>query len=702
MVVTEQSAGIAGCPLSSIHADHTGMVKFRDAEDNGYKRVSGVLKMWMRDRPRSEEEYIAAFNTHMKRIGLAPEDIVDTSRIPKEVDKVCHLPMVKETVRWFIESPEFQAWMAEKHHTLLWLHGSPGTGKTAIMSGVISDLPRRMGYTKNWDLATIFCSTGQPEKTILASLINQLANKNKHRAHNAYSTFNSLEYPIGENALSSHLWQLLEAVVKGASDSETIFVLDGIDRLENNSLPTFLKRPSELERNASTSGAVIRIIGSSRSFPDFPDILADFGHLGLDKERREWNAREALIEQFNEGGDWILSHPEHRKWMENSSPGILWIEGKPGSRKSSLSRRIVKMLRDEHDTHEMASINASSNRDTIIAGFYYSFRGGIKESSHELMLRSIVYQIWKENARLFVLLRDFYRQLKSNGDNHQGKGSFWTYNMLKEVLLSLHDVDFPLNVFIVVDGMDESDSAGRGDLLNFLIDLPVNSRKCGIKVLIASRPETDIHLRLRRANHIVLQMENAGDIRKFVQRSFKALEYHILRPDYGEAASSSEISQYFDEFHKMENYIIENSQGVFLWVSLVFKELRDLIESGNYAMISLQEEARKLPKELGGPDGFYRAIVQTILNRQKENPNLDEDEKKKRLERSRTILAWVTFPKRPLLKEELQDVLTTISLSEKADFSCNDLELRKRRGLDRALNTYCGALVEVRTSAIVS
>ncbi|KAI0861761.1 hypothetical protein F4860DRAFT_474984 [Xylaria cubensis] len=43
VVVTKASATFEGYPLSSIHANHSDMVKFSSAEDNGFKRLSGDL-----------------------------------------------------------------------------------------------------------------------------------------------------------------------------------------------------------------------------------------------------------------------------------------------------------------------------------------------------------------------------------------------------------------------------------------------------------------------------------------------------------------------------------------------------------------------------------------------------------------------------------------------------------------------------------
>lgn len=45
-VVSNESATLEGYASFSIHADHRGMVRFSSAEDNGFKRLLGVLVRW--------------------------------------------------------------------------------------------------------------------------------------------------------------------------------------------------------------------------------------------------------------------------------------------------------------------------------------------------------------------------------------------------------------------------------------------------------------------------------------------------------------------------------------------------------------------------------------------------------------------------------------------------------------------------------
>ncbi|KAM3491535.1 hypothetical protein MY3957_005213 [Beauveria namnaoensis] len=186
----------------------------------------------------------------------------------------------------------------------------------------------------------------------------------------------------------------------------------------------------------------------------------------------EWDARHAMIDEA-EGGQWLSTHQEYSMWRNSASSDFLWLEGKPGSGKSTLTKRIGRNIQEERHSSLFGSPredveNACTflDKNTIVAVFHYSFRGGCTETSHELMLRSLVYRIWRADPRLFSLLQGRCRQLK--GDSRfvvAGKNSMWTYDDLKAALLSLYQIDFSIDIFVVVDGLDESDNEMRDDVL---------------------------------------------------------------------------------------------------------------------------------------------------------------------------------------------------------------------------------------------
>jgi hypothetical protein len=321
-----------------------------------------------------------------------------------------------------------------------------------------------------------------------------------------------------------------------------------------------------------------------------------------------------------------------------------------------------------------------TDNSAVIARFYYSFRGGNRQTSHELMLRSIVYQIWSANSKLFPLIQHYYRQRKEM--KIVGRKRLWTYDALKSAIESLRTVTFNLSVFIVIDGMDESNSDKRVDILKFLLDLAHATPKgsCTIKIFITSRPENIINSRLRLvSNHIKLQEVNEEDIRSVVESWIK----QMILEDKCEEETLREVKE----------YITEHSHGVFLWVTLVLRDLEQYIANGGYTKLTLKTRLHSLPKELGGKDGFYRTMVNLLV----EKYNDDQE----RQELGRRILAWLTFAERPILVTELQHALATPSKLKKLDLSTYILEDNKPRQLYKAILSSCGGLAEVNIAVIL-
>ena len=393
---------------------------------------------------------------------------------------------------------------------------------------------------------------------------------------------------------------------------------------------------------------------------------------------QEWNAREVRIETRRNAGSWLPSNEAYRKWKTDRSQHLLWIEGKPGSGKSTLIKNI---MHKEHTTALRRTVasepdlvdddvhknNVDCGQDTpVIAEFYYSFRGGRKETDHNLMLQSLVYQIWTRNTRLFPLIQDQYRAMKSKGK------VFWNCEELMSALRALHRLDFDLDVIIALDAMDESDRSDLYDVLDFLLHLPNDKSRCNIKLLIASRPE--IQPMIHKCCRIVLQEENKADI-------------HMAVDEWARNLPSSFDSNILS---RMKEHIIRNSNGVFLWVTLVLRDLDEYIRRGAYRQAGLLSRLQRPPKELGGRGGFYRAMIDPLLG----EDGQDRDQHEKRID-GRRILAWVTFTKRPLLIYELQEVLAVPADSTAMGTMEYDLVANRPSDLETGILSLCGGLVEV-------
>ena len=262
--------------------------------------------------------------------------------------------------------------------------------------------------------------------------------------------------------------------------------------------------------------------------------------------------------------NWLLELAEYHKWESSDLSSLFFVEGKPGSGKSTLSRFINQRLAKNFDS-------------AIVAKFFYSYRDGGKQANHRT-LRSLLYGILKANESFFVHFQRKYRQMKLK---QLDDGTVeWEYSTLKEILLSCRNHQLRSKLFLVVDAMDESDHEDRIGIFRLLRDMSVSTNNQSfIKVFLTSRPV--IGLPVNFPKPILLQEKNKDDIVTYT-------ESFLADPDF-------DISQYVKT--QVKEHIVTNAKGVFLWVQLITKELTMYVRRGldNDQILRFLED---IPKEL--------------------------------------------------------------------------------------------------------
>lgn len=248
----------------------------------------------------------------------------------------------------------------------------------------------------------------------------------------------------------------------------------------------------------------------------------------------------------------------------------------------------------------------------------------------------------------------------------------WTSDDLKSALQSLHSINFDLVIFIILDAMDESDHDDRNDVLNFLLYVSSRESRCTIKLLIAGRRVIRRNLLMDNFSHIILEGENHTDILNVVNNWTKRFEENVDS----------------DFLSNLKDYIVRNSDGVFLWVVLVLRDLEEYITRGAYTAHDLSSRLRSLPRRL---DDFYRVIIDSLIN----DFGRDRGQKEK-IEEIRRILNWTAFSKRPLSLLELREVLAVPPMPKMIDLLSFSLEEYRQIGFEQRLLSLCGGLVEVR------
>jgi len=139
------------------------------------------------------------------------------------------------------------------------------------------------------------------------------------------------------------------------------------------------------------------------------------------------NTRYDKITREHEGSfEWIWTHSEYTNWSTPNASRLLYIQGKPGSGKSTLTKYFKEnLLKREQNA-----------KNAIVAGFFYSYREAELQTSHYSMLQSILHDILNQNELFFYHhFQSEYRKhlavlLERNSDGHAD----WHYESLKRVL----------------------------------------------------------------------------------------------------------------------------------------------------------------------------------------------------------------------------------------------------------------------------
>jgi hypothetical protein len=251
----------------------------------------------------------------------------------------------------------------------------------------------------------------------------------------------------------------------------------------------------------------------------------------------------------------------YMQWLREDG-GIFWVTGKPGSGKSTLMKYIY---RDER-THSALQTWAKG-RQLFTASHYFWYLGSQVEKSYSGLMRSILYKILCSCPDLIESVREERWQNELSGRDTSVLS--WRVDELQACIGALVsqslEVEGKKTCFcFFIDGLDEYD--GDREVINALMRLAQSGHT---KICASSRPWnrfTDAFSASKcRGNYLELQQHTRGDISNYVEREL--------------GSTLSDLSKVYDDWKPLVREVIDRSEGVFLWVTLVVKrELRPMLE----------------------------------------------------------------------------------------------------------------------------
>lgn len=335
---------------------------------------------------------------------------------------------------------------------------------------------------------------------------------------------------------------------------------------------------------------------------------------------------------------WILQNDAYKQWCEDPQTCLLWIRGDPGKGKTMLLCGIIDQLQE----------SAPSN--SLYYFFYQATDSRLNNASSAL--RGLLHMLISEKPHLISYVRLEY--------DKSGKSIFEDSNswiILSRVFLRILKDPSTRDLTFVIDALDEC----LIDLVEFLKLVRQSSSFSGIKWLISSRNETNVQdILLNTENKSVISLELNSESVSAAIRTY--IYYQVER-------LSKEKRYQQDVRDSIQEYLINNADGTFLWVSLVCE------------MLKKAPSFDPRPKSAAYPpglDNIYKRMMGKVLESE--------------FHWGSRILAIATVASRPLGIQELE--ILTFSPSDSND-TIESLEKRWEEALG-----YCGNFLTTRKGIV--
>lgn len=198
--------------------------------------------------------------------------------------------VLKGTGQWLLEDSVFIQWMKDSASSLLWLHGSSGTGKTKLVAIIIEELLHQFKIGKSAKPIFFYCSRNTQEslrsnaEAILASLAMQLSSLKPGSpillpSLQLYTEKESDGFSSGGLEIEESV-ELISQLT--AYHAITIIVLDALDECNMDTRHHLL---DAFERFLSQSEGLVKVLVSSREEGDLVCELRDYPSLRISSER---------------------------------------------------------------------------------------------------------------------------------------------------------------------------------------------------------------------------------------------------------------------------------------------------------------------------------------------------------------------------------------------------------------------------------
>lgn len=281
-----------------------------------------------------------------------------------------------------------------------------------------------------------------------------------------------------------------------------------------------------------------------------------------------------------------------RGWLRSGS-GIFHVEGKPGSGKSTLMKHICEHRETREILREWAG-----DKKLITWQFFFWRPGTPEQKSLRGLIRGLLWGIIRQEPQLAKLL--FPRLWLSESGHSQF------------IDLSDRDVDEALGLLVkggevldeyhfcfFIDGLDEFDDNKGCTQYQLTQHLQqwASSPCRNVKLCVSTRQLPVFGNAFSPAQRLTIHIFTGKDIKELVKQRLE-----------GNGAFQKLAQSEKDRCDKMVCQVIQNAEGVFLWLCVLLNQLEDSLGNGD-SITMLESIVKSAPTEL---DDFFGHILNSI------------------------------------------------------------------------------------------
>lgn len=366
-------------------------------------------------------------------------------------------------------------------------------------------------------------------------------------------------------------------------------------------------------------------------------------------------ARESIIEPaVQDTGRWLLESQDFHDWIQRKRleehRGFFWIQGNPGSGKSTLMKKAYSHVKAR-----------PQDPSSVMAAFFFNARGNEIERSPTGLFRTLLHTLCQRISALRnLVVKSYVEKRRLLSFDWQ-----WQFGELKEFLAGVvkSSVLGQRSVLLFVDALDECDLSATQSVIHTFEDLASSSLSEGTHFSICLSSRYWPQFRIQHCFIARVELENKNDIVTYVQ---KALE-------------STQIDEDLQLHADLRAEILSKAKGTFLWVVLVVRELLNSSTAGA-TLGELRDIVQRVPPDL---DQFYQHQLQSTKGADRE--------------RMLRLLQLVFYAQRALSPTELRYALAFGSgaYASYAEWSQSGEYIRSDEQMEKRIREHSKGLVEV-------